>query len=179
MKYSLEELHLFAFVVRCFDSGQYFTGEADGCSETSSDDDTDTSQSTGTGAPHIRNGIYCINLTPAQIEVIKNLNNHLAKCAYNSRGLQDAIDALVEALYMPDNADEMLANVFTSPVAAWMCLRSLVKGGGFAHPKLITGKLVGGQCGICLCIFTSVMKKWCQRREAGKNASETEGDWFQ
>jgi hypothetical protein len=177
MKYSLEELRLFAFVLRCFDSGQYFTDGAGGYSETSSD--TDTSQSSETSAPHIRNGIYCINLTLAQVSAIKNLNDRLATCAYNSKDLRDAIDALAEALYMPDNTDEMLVNIFVSPVAAWMCLRSLVKGGGFAAPKLITGKLVAGQCSIRLCIFFSVMRKWRQRREAGKNASEAEGDWFQ
>ena len=177
MKYSLEELRIFAFVVRCFDSGQYFTDGTGGSSETSSD--TDTEQSSETSSPHIRNGVYCLNLTLAQVGAITNLNNHLAVCAYNSKDLRDAIDALAEALYMPDNTDEMLTNIFASPVAAWMCLRSLVKGGGFAPPKLITGKLVAGQCGIRLCIFLLVMKKWRQGRKTWKDASKTEEDWFQ
>ena len=161
--------------MHCFDSGKYFTDGTGGSSKTSSD----TKQSSETSSPHIRNGVYCLNLTQVQVSAIMNLNNHLAVCTYNSEDLQDTINALAEALYMPDNMDEMLMNIFPSPVAAWMCLRSLIKGGGFSPPKLITRKLVAGQCGICLRIFLLVMKKWHQGRTTWKDASETEEDWFQ
>ena len=175
MRYSQEELRLLSFVVRCFDSGQYSTAsDSDLASDGSISDD-------GTDMPtikHVKNGAYCVTLTDAQITAIENLNVHLATSTYNSKELFDAIDSLAEALYMPTNSDEMMSNIFISPVVALMCLRALATNGGFLPPKSITGRLVALQCGIRLCIFVVVMKLWRQRKDQGK-LMEADKDWFQ
>jgi hypothetical protein len=174
MRYSLEELRLLSFVVRSFDSGQYSIASDD-------DEASDGYRSDGSTTPptykHIKNGAYCITLTETQISAIEKLNAYLAGSTYNSKELFSGIDDLVEALYMPTNSDEMLSNIFISPVVAFMCIRALAAKGGFRPPKLITGPMVALQCDIRLCIFFVVMRRWRQRKETGQ--LEADGDWFQ
>jgi hypothetical protein len=171
-KYSLQELRLLSFVVRCFDSGQ-FSGISEGSEPSESDNDCTSIKR------HIKNGSYCIILTPEQITAIENLNSRLADSPYNSTDLFDAIDTLAEALYMPQNSDEMMGDIFVSPVVAMMCLGALSASGGFRPPTSITGDLVGLQFGIRLCIFFVVMKHWRQRKQSGVQPHEAGGDWFQ
>jgi hypothetical protein len=177
MRYSLEELRLLCFVVRCFDSGLYstFTTEGSSNSESSeSDSDGSTTPPTRRGIPHRKEGAYCITLTTTQIAAIEALKAHLVHSNYNSKELFRAINSLAEALYMPDNTLGMVEDVFLSPVVAMVCLRALASGGGFLPPKSITGNLIGIQYAIRLCIFSVVMRKWRQMKNEGENA----GDWF-
>lgn len=173
MKYSIQELRLLSFVVRCFDSGQFSASAASEGSESDSDSIADPIKR------HVKDGAYCIILTQAQISAIEDLNARLADSAYNSKNLFDAMDTLAEALYMPQNSDEMMADIFVSPVVAMICLAALTAEGGFRPPKSIVGDLVGLQFGIRLCIFFVVMKRWRQRKQARGQAPEGDGDWFQ
>jgi hypothetical protein len=160
MKYSLEELRLLSFVMRCLDSGQY-------------------SASPVPNADGKKGASYHLVLSNLQVDAASRLNSRLADSAYNSERLFDAIDELSEALYMPDNSDEMMANIFVSPVVAMACLRALADSGGFLPPKMITGKLVALQCAARLCIFVVVMNHWRERRVKGLEAQKLDHDWFQ
>ena len=172
MKYSLQELRLLSFVVQCFNSGQ-FSGILEGSEPPESDNECTSIEH------HIKNSSYCIILTPEQITPIENLNYQLANSPYNSMDLFDAIDTLAEALYMLQNSDEMMDDIFVSPVVAMMYLSALSASGGFRPPTSITGDLIGLQFGICLCIFFIVMKHWHQRKQSGVQPHEAGGDWFQ
>jgi hypothetical protein len=92
--------------------------------------------------------------------------------------LSDAMDDLAEALYMPDNAYDMMSDIFVSPVVAAMCLRALAAEGGFLPPKLITSNITPTQCAIHLCIFYIVMKHWRQRKQTGGKTMGKDDDWF-
>jgi hypothetical protein len=175
MRYSLEELRLLSFVIRCFDNGHF--SAPSGSEGFLSEDDLD-SPSAGIRASHIKNGTYCLTLTSQQIGAISDLNDRLADSAYNDRGLSNAIDVLAEMLYMPDNSEEMMSNIFVSPVMAFACLRAIAVDGGFLPPKSITGNLVALQCAIRLCIFFVVMKLWRRRKATGGKTREPDGDWF-
>lgn len=174
MKYSIQELRLLSFVLRCFDNGQYSTVIAD--DEASSDgSSSEDGMPTAPAKPQIKNGAYCLTLTEMQVGAIENLNSHLSTGDYNSKGLRKAIDQLLEALYMPDNTDDMLSNVFVSPVIAMVCLTALAPEGGFLHPRLTTGKLVALQCAVRLCIYFFAVKGWRQTKKGAEKTS----DWFE
>jgi hypothetical protein len=172
MKYSLQKLCLFSFEVQCFDSGQ-FSGILEGSKPSESDNDCTSIKQ------HIKNGNYHIIFTPEQITTIENLNSQLADNPYNSTDLFDAIDTLAEALYMPQNSDEMMGDIFVSPIVTMMCLSALFAFGRLHPPKSITGDFIGLQFSICLCIFFIIMKHWHQQKQARVQAHKVGGDWFQ
>jgi hypothetical protein len=116
---------------------------------------------------HIKNGTYSLSLTDTQIGAIGELNATLAGSTDNSKHLSDAMDDLAKVLYMPDNAYDMMSDIFISPIVVVMYLRVLAAEGGFLPPKLITGNIAPTQCAIHLCIFSVVRKRWCQRKQTG------------
>jgi hypothetical protein len=174
MKYLLEELRLLSFVIRCFDGGLF--SSPSGSESTSEGSLSDGEEAVPPSSAQSR--AYRLTLTGSQIEAIEVLNEWLADSPYNDGDLLDAIDVLVQALYMPDNCDDMMAHIFVSPVMAFTCLKALAIGGGFLPPKSITGNLVALQCAIHLCIFFMVMKLWQQRKATGGKSIDPDGDWF-
>lgn len=158
MRYSLEELCLLSFVVHCFDSSQFYSS-SNGTEGFLSDD----GMTSPSGASPVKNGSYHITLTLSKL-ASSNLNDHSADSPYNAREFSDAINVLSEVLYILSNSDEMMSDIFVSPVMGFVCLKSLSVDGGFLPLKSVTGKLVALQCVIRLCIFFVVMKIWHKRK---------------
>lgn len=188
MKYSLEELRLMCFVLRCFWHKQYISASdhmasvASSGSEADSDEDDSTTEHDNNivseqRTPGMTHKTYCLVLTDSQLEAIENLSNLLETAKYNSTVLKRAVDVLAQTLYMPSNTADMAADEFVSPVRAMCCLRAVSLQGGFIHPKYITSNLVALQCGIRLCILWNA-QKWLQ--EYRKSEEALQGDlWFQ
>ena len=102
MKYSLEELCLFSFVIRCFDGGQYSMSSTlvEDSSSSSGGESATPSASIEHSIRHIKNGTYSLSLTDTQIGAIGELNATLAGSTDNSKHLSDAMDDLAKVLYM-------------------------------------------------------------------------------
>jgi hypothetical protein len=187
MRYSLEELRLLCFVLRCFLDGLYVAASdyKDDTASTSSDSEVDTSsEENSASSPDERSSgtsrtrrTYRIILTDGQIAAIRILLDLLETAKYNSKQLEHAISDLTETLYMPSNTADMAHNEFVSPVKAMYCLRAVSELGGFINPKYVTVYLVALQCGIRLCLLRVVLQKLREIRESG-DASHRD-QWFQ
>lgn len=173
VRYALEELRLLSFVIRCYSDGLYLAPSGAASPSPAPLEVSETSSFTHVSKQ--KNGKYAIVLTDAQVNAVRTLLEHLGAYAYNARDLHTAIDTLAEALYMPDNAQNMMADAFESPVMAMVCLRTIKSDGGFKNPKHITVNLVALQSPIRQCLYFTAIR----RQHNTDQQDDPSYDWFQ
>lgn len=121
---------------------------------------------------------YSPVFTTEQLSSIRYLVDMLRNEPESSPVLVEAIDSLLETIYMPNNTYALYGNPYATLSTQFLCLRSIHSGGGFIDPRYITHYLTANQFGVRHTLFVYAHRLW---KEMGQNLTqeELEGqDWF-
>ncbi|KAJ8580502.1 hypothetical protein M405DRAFT_847592 [Rhizopogon salebrosus TDB-379] len=119
---------------------------------------------------------YHISINSAQLTALAALWKKLAQ-RQDYGDLTDAINSVLEQLYMPSNTLDMVRDRHISPVAAFICLCAVHPEGGFILPEHITYTTVCTQFDIRLFILDFLERKWNWADAITRYYESIIGDW--
>lgn len=110
-------------------------------------------------------GQFRLCLTLGQLTASRSLLDQLEALAGKPGPLVDAVNALLQELYLPSNTLNMFEDQYVNPVNTYVCLRTVHPEGGFIKPELATCHIVKTQFGIRLFILDMINRKLASYKE--------------